>query len=1019
MNRAITLLLLAALSVLPELSAQHVRNLGAAPAVQTLQRLAVGRPAQIEMQVPTLDGSLIPMQLDRVAWSASWAKCIVMNDEGSTTTALADDVVMYRTKLSTPGADWTIIAIDKRGSMMGLTQQKGRRATLVRDASNALRLRTTTAHAKPLDCQTSPEKISTAAMSALRQAGHKTSEAPNANDTLTLELALEVDNDAVRAAGSVSDARLLVSLNMAAVSAVFETDLRTRVVVSNIRLWDKSNDPYPTQQDVFSLLDTFIEEYTSTMTSIQRDAAVFITSRDVAGGLAATIGGLCESDGAYCAVDIDTKAVAYPTWSWNVSVISHELGHICGGIHTHSCYWPNGALDSCVTPESGTCFSSDDVKPSRGTIMSYCFANGDPAFEDVLQFHPMHRLVMREYLQSSSCVGSQPRLQTCRLNGTIRDVESGKPLAGVTLKIRPVTDNVYRGTPVPAGDTIVTSAADGTWTFAGLGRGLYAIDIDGPYTIYPAEVGEDAFSFAVAIADSIVRKDILVTKGQIVEITIENDGDTTSTVLNIYSEKLPGLLSLVPVPFPEGTQTAVAVRRVLPLGRAVIVPSAIGRRFTPSSLRLDVSGETPQQSARLVSTSMLPELTTTISMAVAEVTRMPDRRVRFAQGVPYQITESGTSKRYTGTTDADGIALVENVYATASFEAEAQYDTSLVAPASNSGYLLPIYDEAAAVVMIQPRRRPLIARQYSYRTEAGTFRSLDAPTILRDGKKYGQFVTSVALPFPIRILDRTLDTMYVHTNGYVSYAARPFPSWAQTPLSMWNDADLVVAALGHDMTLDTNAPNGPRICWAVEGAAPDRVLVIEWRSMTLLNYDVNQGIIVDLGRVSFQIRLHEGGNIDMVYDTEVPIPQSVDVQVGLRGNDLLDNQVVRSGGSTDLLQSTAAFDPNGTVRLRLTPTRQFAKGTTLHWEMGTTGVEDDTASQVALIPNPSHSRFMLTNTGEGAMIRVVSAQGIEVLRLISSSSDMPVDVSMLPPGAYTVIVSSIGRIASIPLTIVR
>ncbi|HBB25488.1 MAG TPA: hypothetical protein DCZ59_04415, partial [Bacteroidetes bacterium] len=114
--------------------------------------------------------------LDRVAWSASWAKCIVMNDEGSTTTALADDVVMYRTKLSTPGADWTIIAIDKRGSMMGLTQQKGRRATLVRDASNALRLRTTTAHAKPLDCQTSPEKISTAAMSALRQAGHKTSE---------------------------------------------------------------------------------------------------------------------------------------------------------------------------------------------------------------------------------------------------------------------------------------------------------------------------------------------------------------------------------------------------------------------------------------------------------------------------------------------------------------------------------------------------------------------------------------------------------------------------------------------------------------------------------------------------------------------------------------------------------------------------------------------------------------------------------------------------------------------------
>jgi len=1018
MNRAITLLLLAALSVLPELSAQHVRNLGAAPTVQTLQRVAMERPAQIEVQLPTLDGSLIPMQLDRVAWSASWAKCIVMNDEGSTTTALADDVVMYRTKLSTPGADWTIIAIDKRGSMMGLTQQKGRRATLVRDASNALRLRTSTAHAKPLDCQTSPEKISTAAMSALRQAGHKTSEAPNANDTLTLELALEVDNDAVRAAGSVSDARLLVSLNMAAVSAVYETDLRTRVVVTNIRLWDKSNDPYPTQQDVFSLLDTFIEEYTSNMTSIQRDAAVFITSRDVAGGLAATIGGLCEPDGAYCAVDIDTKAVAYPTWSWNVSVISHELGHICGGIHTHSCYWPNGALDSCVTPESGTCFSSDDVKPSRGTIMSYCFANGDPAFEDVLQFHPMHRLVMREYLQSSSCVGSQPRLQTCRLNGTIRDVESGKPLAGVTLKIRPVTDNVYRGTPVPAGDTIVTSAADGTWNFAGLGRGLYAIDIDGPYTIYPAQVGEDAFSFGIAIADSVERKDIWVTRGQIVDVTIENDGDTTSTVLNVFSEKIPGVLSLVPVPFPEGNETSVRVRRVLPVGRVVIVPSAVGRKFTPTTLRLDVSADAPQQSATIVSTSVLPKLTSTIALAVAEYTRSPMPRVRLAKGVSTEISEYGTSTRYSRVTDADGIVVIEDVDASSSYDAVALTDTNTTAPASDVGYMLPMYDETGTVVLVQPRRRPLIARQYRYRTEAGTFRSLDAPTILRDSKQYGRIVTPVALPFPIRILDRTLDTMYVHTNGSVSFAARPFPAWAQTPVSMWNDADLVIAALGHDMTLDTNAPNGPRICWAVEGAAPDRVLVVEWRSMTLLNFDENQGIIVDLGRVSFQMHLHEGGNIDMVYDTEIPIPQPVDVQVGIRGNDVLDNQVVRSGGSADLLQSMAGFDPKGTVRLRLTSTRQFAKGTTLHWEMGTTGV--DSESPLLLVgPNPTQDELRIQSVEPGSTIRVVSLHGQILRTRVAEADDVTIDVSSLPQGVYLATLVSSGDVVNRPFAIVR
>lgn len=1010
--------LLTALSVLPELSAQHVRNLGAAPTVQTLQRLAAERPAQIEMQLPILDGSVVSTRLERVAWSAPWAKCIVMNDESSTTTALADDVVMYRTKLSAPGADWTIIAIDKRGSMMGLTQQKGRRASLMRDASNVLRLQTSTAHAKPLDCQTSPEKISTAAMSALRQAGSKTSEAPNANDTLTVELALEVDNDAVRAAGSVSDARLLVSLNMAAVSAVYETDLRTRVVVSNIRLWDKSNDPYPSQQDVFSLLDTFIAVYTSSMTNVQRDAAVFITSRDAAGGIAATIGGLCELDGAFCAVDIETEAIAYPTWSWNVSVIAHELGHICGGIHTHSCYWPNGALDSCVAAESGTCFSSDDVKPSRGTIMSYCSANGDPAFQDVLQFHPMHRLVLREYLQSSYCVGNQPRTQTCRLNGTIRDVETGKPLADVPLKIKPVIDDAYRGTPVPRGDTMVKSASDGTWSFTGLGRGLYAIDIDGPYTIYPAQVGEDAFSFGVAIADSVERKDIWVTRGQIVDITIENDGDTTSTVLNVFSEKIPGVLSLVPVPFPEGNETSVHVRRVLPLGRVVIVPSAVGRKFTPTSLRLDVSADAPQQSATIVSTSVLPKLTSTIALAVAEYTRSPMPSVRLAKGVSTEISEYGTSTRYSRVTDADGIVVIEDVDASSSYDAVALTDTNTTAPASDVGYMLPMYDETGTVVLVQPRRRPLIARQYRYSTEAGTFRSLDAPTILRDSKQYGRIVTPVALPFPIRILDRTLDTMYVHTNGSVSFAARPFPAWAQTPVSMWNDADLVIAALGHDMTLDTNAPNGPRICWAVEGAALDRVLVVEWRSMTLLNFDENQGIIVDLGRVSFQVRLHEGGNIDMVYDTEIPIPQPVDVQVGVRGNDVLDNQVVRSGGSTDLLQSIAGFDIKGTVRLRLTSTRQFAKGTTLHWEMGTTGVDSESPS-LLVGPNPTQDELRIQSVEPGSTIRVVSLHGQILLTRVAEADDVTIDVSSLPQGVYLATLVSYGYVVNRPFTIVR
>ncbi|MFM8771418.1 MAG: T9SS type A sorting domain-containing protein, partial [Candidatus Kapaibacterium sp.] len=241
---------------------------------------------------------------------------------------------------------------------------------------------------------------------------------------------------------------------------------------------------------------------------------------------------------------------------------------------------------------------------------------------------------------------------------------------------------------------------------------------------------------------------------------------------------------------------------------------------------------------------------------------------------------------------------------------------------------------------------------------------------------------------------------------------------AQTPVSMWNDADLVVAALGHDMTLDTNAPNGPRICWAVEGAAPNRTVVVEWRSMTLLTFDENKGIIVDLGRVSFQIRLHEGGDIDMVYDTEIPIPQPVDVQVGIRGNDVLDNQVVRSGGSSDLLQSTAAFDPNGTSRLRLTSIRQFAKGTTLHWEMGQTGVDEQRAS-VMVQPNPVCDHLRVDSIEPGSTVRIVSLEGRTLRQAVAQSATLTLDVVDLPQGIYQCVISHAGDVMQSPFLIIR
>lgn len=62
------------------------------------------------------------------------------------------------------------------------------------------------------------------------------------------------------------------------------------------------------------------------------------------------------------------------TYSWSVYCISHELGHNFGSKHTHWCGWPKAGggtsrIDSCYAGE-GACGTV--VKPTKGTIMSYC-----------------------------------------------------------------------------------------------------------------------------------------------------------------------------------------------------------------------------------------------------------------------------------------------------------------------------------------------------------------------------------------------------------------------------------------------------------------------------------------------------------------------------------------------------------------------------------------------------------------------------------------------------------------------
>jgi hypothetical protein len=114
------------------------------------------------------------------------------------------------------------------------------------------------------------------------------------------------------------------------------------------------------------------------------DVALLLSTRFGSLGGVAWLRAMCrsynsfDSSGSYGYANISgTAAVTnFPAYSWNVMVLSHELGHMVGSPHTHACVWNpparNTAIDGCYTLE-GSCAVPSPANPAGGgTIMSYC-----------------------------------------------------------------------------------------------------------------------------------------------------------------------------------------------------------------------------------------------------------------------------------------------------------------------------------------------------------------------------------------------------------------------------------------------------------------------------------------------------------------------------------------------------------------------------------------------------------------------------------------------------------------------
>lgn len=204
-----------------------------------------------------------------------------------------------------------------------------------------------------------------------------------------VEVAIDVDNYTYLTYNNMASATDWALAQMAGVEAIYTQELNGLVFLtaSYVHLWQAPDPMSNFVNDAGGMLDNFRNtwEGTPSLDAVQRDVTHLMSKRGNTG------------TGGIAWLDVDCSSYAYGfssvmtssttnninSYSWNLDVVSHELGHNFGANHTHWCGWPGGPIDNCYTAEGGC---SNGPAVGSGTIMSYCHITSTPK---VLQFHPV------------------------------------------------------------------------------------------------------------------------------------------------------------------------------------------------------------------------------------------------------------------------------------------------------------------------------------------------------------------------------------------------------------------------------------------------------------------------------------------------------------------------------------------------------------------------------------------------------------------------------------------------------
>ena len=267
------------------------------------------------------------------------------------------------------------------------------------------------------------------------------------------EIAVDIDSYTYSTFGNVPSATDWALALMTGVSQIYTQELGDLVFLQTtyVHIWQTA-DPMSTYTNQASeMLGVFRSTWLNDpdLSSIQRDETHLLTKRgDTGTGGIAYLDVVCSTWAyGFSSALSGTTNYNISSWTWNLMVVSHELGHNLGSNHTQWCGWPGGPIDNCVSPEGGCSYEGGPV--DEGTIMSYCHTNG--SVPNVLNFHPTVQIygLQSAINNNGSCFGGCEGYVAPEC--AILDISSGPQLA-----CNPLTNTYtqqlvlsYENTPTP------------------------------------------------------------------------------------------------------------------------------------------------------------------------------------------------------------------------------------------------------------------------------------------------------------------------------------------------------------------------------------------------------------------------------------------------------------------------------------------------------------------------------------------------------------------------------------------